>query len=310
MSVKIKDFTLPSTDNSHNLHTVIWQDDGVHPKGVVQIIHGMCEYIKRYSDFAEYMAENGFIVCGHDHLGHGETAAFDSELGYFAAKDGWKLLVDDCYVVTTELRKMYPDLKLFVLGHSMGSFILENYLSKYGSKIDGALISGTGGPNPLGGFGDSLAKIIAAAKGGTYRSKLLDNMAFGNYCSKIKGKRTNKDWLTYDAAIVDKYCADKFCMFTFTVSAFRDLFRLLSNATAEGWAGTVPNDLPVIYFAGNEDPVGNYGKGVAIMYDRLAKSGQKDISLRLYDGMRHETLNEIGKQQVWDDVRLWISDRL
>lgn len=308
--ITVSQFTVLSNDNKHQLHTVVWENEGVKPKAVVQIVHGMCEYIMRYDNFARYLAAHGLVVCGHDHLGHGETAISQDERGFFAEDDGWKLLVEDVFAVTTEIKKRYAGLPLFVLGHSMGSFILENYLAIHGDGANGALISGTGGSNPLGGIGIGLTNIIRAAKGSHYRSRLVDNMAFGSFCSKIEGPRTAKDWLTHDEAIVDLYCADPNCMFLFTVAGYKDLFLLLKNATRKGWENEVPKQLPVLYFAGLEDPVGNYGKGVTEMYERLKASGQKDISLKLYNGMRHETLNEVGRQAVYEDILVWIEARL
>lgn len=309
MKISSADFYLDSSDKSNKIHAVIWQGEK-KPRAVLQIIHGMCEYIRRYEDFAAFMAEHGFVVCGHDHLGHGETAADAGDRGFFAEKEGWKLLVEDSWKVTAELKDRYPDLPIFVLGHSMGSFIFKNYLSKYGSKINGALISGTGGPNPLGGVGIALTKLIAVFKGNRHRSKFIDNMAFGSYCKKIEGCKTEKDWLTRDDDIVNAYRADDNCMFLFTLAGYRDLFTLLKNATDKNWENTIPRELPVLYFAGSDDPVGSYGSGVQTVYDRLAKAGQKDVSLKLYSGMRHETLNEIGKEQVYADILEWIENRL
>lgn len=308
--IKVKHFTVPSGNGTSMLHTVMWGDSNSEPKAVLQIIHGMCEYIERYDDFARYMAGHGFVVFGHDHVGHGKTAKSDIELGFFAEKDGWKLLVDDSYRVTEEIKRNYPDLPIFVLGHSMGSFVLENYLAKYGDKISGALVSGTGGSNPLGGVGIGLTKVMQKFKGSHYRSRFVDNMGFGSFCKNIENPRTAKDWLTHDTAIVDKYCADPMCMYLFTLSGYRDLFLLLKNATRKGWENEVPKQLPVIYFAGIEDPVGNYGKGVTEMYDRLKASGQKDISIKLYNGMRHETLNEVGHEAVYEDLLNWIEKRV
>lgn len=309
MDVVSRDFFLPSTDGRHSLHAVEWKSEE-QPKAVLQIIHGMCEYIRRYEDFASFMAKNGFVVVGHDHVGHGETEPDANERGYFAKEDGWKLLVDDAYAVTRDIKERYADLPLFVLGHSMGSFVLKNYLTYHGSELSGALISGTGGPNPLGGVGIMLTRVIQFFKGDHHRSKLIDNIAFGSYCKNIENCRTEKDWLTHDAAVVDRYRKDEYCMFTFTVSGFRDLFLSLKYATQKDWEKGIAVDLPVLYFAGEEDPVGGYGQGVKTVYERLKEAGHPDLELKLYSKMRHETHNEIGKEQVYADLLDWMTKRI
>lgn len=306
MDIQRKDWAVASCDGQHRLHCVTWCDGSAKPKAVLQLVHGMCEYIGRYDALARFLAGHGFAVCGHDHLGHGQTAQSSEELGFFAEKDGWRLLVEDVYRVTLAAKEQYAGLPYFIFGHSMGSFVLENYPAQYGSEVDGAIVCGTGGPNPAGGVGIALAGLYAAVKGPRYRAALFDKMAFGSYCSRIESPRTDKDWLTRDEAVVDAYRTDEHCMFLFTVSAFRDLFTLLKNATRRQWPDEVPDTLPLLYVAGDCDPVGSYGKGVAAMVERLRRSGKKDLTMRLYEGMRHEITNEIGREQVYEELLAWL----
>ena len=181
MDIQRKDWAVASCDGQHRLHCVTWCDGSAKPKAVLQLVHGMCEYIGRYDALARFLAGHGFAVCGHDHLGHGQTAQSSEELGFFAEKDGWRLLVEDVYRVTLAAKEQYAGLPYFIFGHSMGSFVLENYLAQYGSEVDGAIVCGTGGPNPAGGVGIALAGLYAAVKGPRYRAALFDKMAFGSY---------------------------------------------------------------------------------------------------------------------------------
>ena len=275
-------------------------------KGIVQISHGMCEYIGRYLDFSEFLCSNGYIVCGNDHLGHGSTAKSKTDLGFFAPKNGYQFLVEDLYGLTKIMQRKYPDLKYFILGHSMGSFIARLYLSSYGSKIDAAIISGTSGGDISAGIAVLIAKTEQLLKGSRTPSLLLDKMAFSNYNKKIESPRTQKDWLTRDTLIVDKYINDPLCMFVFSSSAFADLFTLLRKITKRQWAESIRKDLPIFIFSGQQDPVGNYGSGVRKVNERLKKAGMEDVTLKIYPGGRHEMLNEINKQEVYSDILKYI----
>lgn len=275
------------------------------PKGILQISHGMCEYIGRYHRFMADMANNGFIVCGHDHLGHGESSPED-QYGYFGEKDGYKNLVEDLHRMTLLIKDKFEPLPYFLLGHSMGSFITRLYISQYSEELDGVIICGTGGPNPMSKFGTTLSRLTAAVKGPYHRSSALDRMAFGSFNKKFSPARTSKDWLTRDEAIVDTYLNDKKCMFLFTACGFRDLTTLSTLANQAAWYESLNRSLPMLLISGTMDPVGNYGKGVKKVFDRLKNAGIRDVSLRLYPGARHELLNETNYQEVFDDINTWI----
>lgn len=278
-------------------------------KAIVQISHGMCEYIDRYRDFAEFLCAKGFLVCGNDHIGHRHSVADASQLGFFAEQGGDHFLVRDVHELTTQMRERFPDTPCFLLGHSMGSFVARCCLAEFGGEYDGALISGTGGPNPLAGSGQLLAEMLCKTGGAKKRGKLLDNLAFGGYNKRFE-HRTDKDWLTRDKTVVDAYLADPFCSFRFTNAGFRDLFALTALCNAPAWAASLPRDLPVLLFSGEDDPVGDYGAGVRKVYESMKAAGMSDVTLKLYKSGRHEMLNEINHTEVYTDVYDWLKRKI
>ena len=304
---KFFDKYISSNNNDFIKYFIFYPEEP--PKAVLQISHGMCEYIERYEPFADFLTSKGIIVCGNNHLGHKGSAERDEELGYFAPKDGWTYLAKDLHKLTELMKDKHPRLPYFLLGHSMGSFVARDYISKFGDELDGVLISGTSGNNPLSGFGILLANILIKTKGGKYRSNLLNKASFAGY-NKYTEKRTKSDWLTRDQSIIDKYIDDKYCNFIFTAKGFNDLFHLLNYVSSDEWPLLIPKELPVYIFSGDKDPVGSYGKGVKEVYDKLASAGLKDVSLKLYEGGRHEMLNETNRQEVYEDILKWLSERI
>ncbi len=300
-------FTLPSHNGEDTVACYLEIPD--NPRAILQICHGMCEYFERYREFVDFIKLAGFAVCGHDHVGHGQSAASDERLGYFGPKDGHRVLALDAHSVSVYAKDKLPGLPLFLLGHSMGSFVARDYISEYGDELAGAIIMGTSGPNPALGAGLTLAKMLRKTKGELYRSALLDRLAFGNYNKRIKPCRSTYDWLSRDMKCVAKYADDKYCAFMFTVSGFVDMFTLLGRVNEPGWAATVPTDLPLLLVAGEADPVGDYGKGVRVVHSRLEAAGVEDLRLKLYPEMRHEILNEVGREGVYTDLLLWLEKR-
>lgn len=310
MSMAIEELSYFSTNKTDTVKATLWFNPDSPPKAVLQIVHGMNEYVGRYQDFAEYLVENGFAVCGNDHLGHGRTASSSERLGYFAPQDGPKFLVEDVHELYLLIKARYPDIPYFLLGHSMGSFITRSYITKYGDGLSGYICSGTSGPNPLGKVGILLAETEIRRYGEFRRSSLLNNMAFGNYNKQYPEHRTSYDWLTNDAAVVDKYAKDPYCNYIFTASGFRDLALLLNSISTKAWAGAVPKKLPIHMVSGKDDPVGNYGKGVRKVFDMLHDAGVENLSLKLYSGCRHEVLNEIDRKKVYADLLDWMNTRM
>ena len=306
---KKKEITFNSTNLTDTLKGVAYIPIDSEIKGILQICHGMCEYIERYEPFAEFLCNNGYIVCGHDHVGHGKVAYEKNKLGYFAPQNGWQILVDDLYKFTRIIKDMFPQYPLFLMGHSMGSFIARLYASYYTSATDGLIISGTGSKNPAAGAGILLCDAVKASKGEMYRSKKINDIAFGSFNKKYQNPKNNFEWLTRDEKIVEKYMNDPLCMFTFTVSAFKDLFTLNKEANESTVFKNTKSDMPIFILSGDMDPVGNYGKGVKAVYSNYLKNAKKDVSLKLYKDGRHEMVNELNKEEVFNDILNWLNEK-
>ena len=275
-------------------------------KAVIVIAHGMAERKERYDEFTSFLAQNGYAVFIHDHLGHGESVENDDYLGFFGEEDGWKTLVEDCYTITNYAREIFPNKPLILFGHSMGSFVARAFAEMHPLTLDGAIFCGTSGANPAAGIAVKLADFIARSKGNFYRSEFINAVAFGAYNKKIKPQRTDFDWLTRDNEIVDKYVADKYCGFLFTACGYRDLFSVLKYVSGKNWYKGVRKNLPMYLIAGDADPVGEYGAGVKQVVSDLKKTGHENVEIKLYKGGRHEILNETDRNIVMDDILVWL----
>ena len=279
------------------------------PRAIIQIAHGMCEYVERYAPHAEFFCSQGFVFAGNDHLGHGKTAECENELGYTYGAD---FMVDDLATLTDILKGRYPGLPVILLGHSMGSFLLREYMTKYSSKLTGAILSGTAGPDSPTSLGGMLASLIGKLKGDHYRSPLLFMLSIGAY-SKPFGKDEEAEcWLTRDKAVTKAYREDKFCHFVFTANGYVSLFDVLGRVSKKNWAGKLDKSLPILLISGADDPVGGFGKGVKKVHERIKRTGVKDLSLVLIDGARHEPLNELepAKSEAYKTVCDWINERI
>ncbi len=296
--------TFMSKDGRSTIHYYVWEPEG-EPVAILQITHGMAEHLLRYEPFAEYLNKFGILVCGHDHIGHGRSAD-PEDWGYFGEENGWKIMVQDVEQLHGIMKVRYMDTPYFLMGHSMGSFIARAWLSMYGNGVDGAIIMGTAGKNSALGVAKGIVKFIRKTKGSRHISKLITNLAFGSYNKRIKPARTAYDWLTRDEAIVDRYVEDPACGFTFTAAGYADLFNLIGYISSEQWYNLVPRDLPILLVSGAEDPVGAYGAGPAEVAEGLEAAGCTDVSLILYEGMRHEILNENGREAVMEDLKRFI----
>ena len=306
----IKDrITYPSADGKNTVAAYIFVPEGGEVRAVFQLCHGMCEYILRYEPFAAYLCAHGIAFAGNDHLGHGETAASADDLGYTVDA---KYMVEDVRTLTGLLKERFgADTPFIFSGHSMGSFIARTYLARYGKDgIDAAIIIGTAGPGAPTGAGKAVARLIGAFRGDRYRSKLLKTMAFGSYTKRCPKGSSPSAWISRDDVLVARYDADPFCSYLFTVRGYIDLFTLLGGVSAKSWAGTIPKDLPILLTAGEEDPVGAYGKGVREVYQRLCDAGVKDVTLKLYPGDRHEILNEPDRETVYADMLAYVERQI
>ena len=292
--------TFKSRDKVHRISYHVWFPEG-EPRGIVQIAHGMSEYALRYDSFARFLTDNGFVVCANDHLGHGSSVNTPGEYGFFAPVDGWETAVRDMHTLTVKMKENYPGLPYFLFGHSMGSFLARAYTTWFGRELDGAIYCGTAGPVKAG---EMLLLAIDAAKRRHdiyYRSQTLNKIAFGSYLREIEDPRTEFDWLSRDDDVVDAYIADDKCGFVFTLNGFENLGRMLWFISQDKWFSTMRKDLPIMLIAGTADPVGDYGNGVKKVFNKLI-SYSCQARIRLYEGARHELINEINREEVYADV--------
>lgn len=304
---------VPSSDGASQLRVSLWIPyvPEAELKGVVQIVHGMEEHIDRYDEFAHFLAQNGFVVGAHDHVGHGKSVVDARDLGHITLDHGSDVLVEDVGRVRRALFERFSGLPYFIFGHSMGSFVTRVYLSRHAEGVKGAIICGTGNqPYALARSGNMLARAVGAVRGGHHKSKLLDSMGAGGFSKTIENARTPLDWISVDPVVVDAYIDDPLCGVMFTVGGYAALTGVVSQAVSPRVAARVPKDLSMLFIAGAEDPVGENGEAVVRAVELYRNAGIKDVSLILYPGMRHEILNEPGKQKVMDDVLVWVEEHL
>lgn len=305
-----QDFYFQSSTGRTSIHALKCVPDG-KPRAVVQIAHGIAEHIDRYRPFMEFLADNGFVVAGNDHLGHGKSIRVPEEQGFFAEKDGWWRVVDDMDKLHDIMSKEYPELPYVLFGHSMGSFLTRTYLIKHLDKYDGVILSGTGHQSPalvLGG--NAAASVMAKLNGAMGDGTKLDSLAFGTYLSKIENPRTKFDWLSRDAEQVDKYIADPLCGFIGKIGLYRDMMQGIKFITNKNNIAQMNKEKPVYFMSGDGDPVGDYGKGVERAYKAFCDAGLHDVFMRLYPGGRHEMLNETNKEQVYQDILSWLNEKI
>ena len=305
-----QDFYFQSSTGRTSIHTLKCVPDG-KPRAVVQIAHGIAEHIDRYRPFMEFLADNGFVVAGNDHLGHGKSIRVPEEQGFFAEKDGWWRVVDDMDKLHDIMSNEYPELPYVLFGHSMGSFLTRTYLIKHPDKYDGVILSGTGHQSPalvLGG--NAAASVMAKLNGAMGDGAKLDSLAFGTYLNKIENPRTKFDWLSRDTEQVDKYIADPLCGFVGKIGLYRDMMQGIKFITDKKNIAQMNKEKPVYFMSGDGDPVGDYGKGVERAYKAFCDAGLHDVFMRLYPGGRHEMLNETNKEQVYQDILNWLNEKI
>lgn len=316
------EFTFDSADGASAVRAVVWvplamERDGddrgalgqFRPRGVVQLIHGMAEHIDRYDAFARFLASADYLVAGHDHIGHGQTAGAAEARGVVDAVRGAQAMIDDVQQLRLLMTQQVADgVPYFLFGHSMGSLVLRSYLPQYGRGLAGAVICGTANePVAISSAGNKLARLIARVRGNDYKSALLHSLADGAYSRAIKDARTPFDWLSRDPQVADEFMADETTGFMFGAGAYAALTELAHRAAAPATLATTPHALPLLYIAGDADPVGKCGKGVAKAAEVMEAAGAEDVTLKLYPEMRHEILNEYGKEEVYEFILDWIN---
>ena len=306
------EFTFLSTDGKTQLHGMRWEPDGGSVRAVLQICHGVAEHIARYDAFARYLNGLDIAVVGHDHLGHGLSLPEGGTPVYFGAGNTWNTVVDDIYVLHQRIRLWYPDVPLCIMGHSMGSFLTRTYLIRYPGTVKAAIIMGTGWqPKAVIAGGMAVAKAVGAVVGENGTSDLVTNLAFGAYNKLFAPNRTSCDWLSADEGNVDAYMADPLCGADATVGLFRQMLSgIRFNQKLSNLRQMDPR-IPVLFVAGEKDPVGDCGNGVRRTYQEFRRAGVQDCTLKLYPGLRHEILNEKAQQQqIFEDIGQWLTSKL
>ena len=307
------EFTFLSSDQKTNIHAITCLPKDNNFTRVFQIIHGMCEYIERYLPFIEYLTTKGFIVVGHDQLGHGQSINSEEDLGYVGEPDPNDLLIKDIHILRSITQKKYPDLPYFMCGHSMGSYLLRQYICSYSKGLAGIIILGTGYMSPcetLMSLG--FLNFLACFKGMRHRSKLTKKISFelGPYKKyDHENKDINNSWISRDPEIVKQYYADKKCQFDFTINGFFGLVTAIRYSCNPSNVAKINKDIPILFVSGDKDPVGNNGEGVKKAYEIMKLIGSVDVTLKLYEGSRHEVLNELNRDEVYEYILNWVNEK-
>ena len=292
-----------SSNGKRDIACYVYVPDG-EVRGILQIAHGMCDYIENYATLAEYLTERGIVVCGNDHLGHGNSAEDSRDYGFFGS-GGYHTLLADLRKMNKLVRTTYKGVPLVLLGHSMGSFLARAYAVTYPETVDGAVILGTAGSHNPARAAQMLAATICKTRGSHYRSTLLYDLTFKGYNARFPGEGEFA-WLSRDRAAGERFAADPQRNFIFTANGYYGLFSVLAAVSRPAWAENYPKELPTLIAAGEADPVGNYGKGPEEVYERLCAAGAEQISLKLYADARHEMHNELNKEEFFADLYRWI----
>lgn len=315
--MKVERIEYPSADGTSTIHALALRPDGdAAVRGVVQIVHGMAEHIRRYEDLATFLAASGFVVCGNDHVGHGKSVSNAEDLGHIplrsadAALSGSDILVEDVHALRVRMQSEFPDAPYVIFGHSMGSFVTRAYIARYGEGLAAVVLCGTGQqPRPLSAFGVAASRLIAKLRGERFRSKLIDSLGVGAYAKKVPDAQTALDWISPERDAVDEYIADLECGQMFTVGGYAALTGLTGRVVTKESADRVPKSLPLLFIAGEGDPVGEFGRGVRAAAGRYRTAGVKTVDVRLFAGMRHEIVNRPEGAPVRECVDCWLKDR-
>lgn len=309
---KEEQFSFLSKDGKTTIHAVRWTPENGEYQAVLQITHGMVEYIERYRGFAEYMNGQGFLVVGHDHLGHGGSITSEEEWGYFADENPSDTVVADMHQLRTLVQGENPGLPYFMMGHSMGSYMLRKYLCMHSEGVAGAVIMGTGCiPDATTKMGLKLCSILAAFRGWHYRSKFMQSLSYSKPYKKydLYGKDYKNSWLSKNVENVEAYYHEPRCTFLFTLNGYRGLMEAVLYDNQMENIRKVSKELPLFFVSGEDDPVGDLGEGVKKVYTMYKEAGMTDITYKLYENDRHEILNETDRDQVFADIAAWLKVR-
>ena len=304
--MKSVDFTFQTIDGA-NIHVNGWAVE--EPKAIVHVFHGMAEYGARYARLAQALATAGYTTYAHDHRGHGKSVPEGTAAGHMADSDGWNRIVEDAHGVNRDIAKRHPGVPIIVFGHSMGSFVVQQLLFERPNDMVAAALSGSNGKPPaIAMVGKLVARIERARVGKRSPSPVMQKLTFGEYNKPFSPARTEFEWLSRDPEEVDKYVADPLCGFAVSTQVWIDMLRALDRIADPSNVAKVPKGMPLYLFAGDQDPVGDHGKGMKRLYDTYKRAAIFDVRLKLYPEGRHEMLNESNRQEVTDDFIAWCDE--
>lgn len=317
-----KNITYPSSDGKTMIHAVMWLPEGetvstVKPRAIVQLVHGMLEYIERYDAFAKFLTKQGFLVVGNDHLGHGQSVTSVENWGFIAdatdVNSPADFMIHDMNRLYLGVHKKFPNVPYFILGHSMGSYLLRRYLAYEGDRFAGAIVMGTGDlPNSVTIPGMALVHTMAKAKGWHYRSTMIRDMSYSAPYQKFDctGKDITKSWLSREVESVHKYMKDPRNTYVFTLNGYDALMSSVCFDHEKQNINMIPKSLPILLISGEDDPVGDLGKGVKRVHKAYKEAGIFDLTMKLFPNDRHEILNEVDKADVFKYIYGWIERRI
>jgi len=308
MNYNFQEHTYPSSDGIHTIYAEIYTPKTASSRGIIQLCHGMIDYVGRYKGLADYLTSQGYILAGNHHLGHGKSATA-GDYGFFAERDGVKHVLADIHTFNKYLHRSFPTLPIIIMGHSMGSFLARLYVKAHPRFVNAAIIHGTAGPNPALPLGLALAGAIGKIKGSHHKSGILKALSIGAY-QKAFAEEGKNAWLTREAELIADHDDDPYSNFDFTASGYADLFRMLKGCNKKDWFERYPKDLPTLVISGTADPVGNYGKGPSYVYKNLLIAGCSDVTLKMYEGARHELFLESNRTEVFADLVKWLNSAI
>ena len=303
--VSMRESSFLSADGRHQIYYRVYLPEG-EPRGILQLAHGITEHIGRYDHFARAFCEQGYIVAGNDHLGHGRSTD-DSDRGWVGDVGGWTAMVEDIHTLHKLIRSEHPGLPCYLFGYSMGSFLCRSYIIRFHGSLDGAILCGTGHKSMrLLNAGLRTAQLICRMKGSRAHSKQLYNMVLGQNNKGFPNARTSHDWLNRDEDVIDEYLRDPLRVEMPSAGLLRDMLEGMVFMEKPRNMERMTRELPVYLISGDKDPVGENGKGVMRAYKAFLKAGMKDVTMKLYPGARHELWNEENREEVFGDILSWL----
>lgn len=310
----IKDeFTFLSSDEKTNIHVITCIPKNGKYNRVMQIIHGMFEYIERYLPFFEYLTSKGYIVVGHDHIGHGQSINSKEDLGFFGEPNPTDFLIKDIHTLRIKTQQKYKNIPYFICGHSMGSYLLIEYASLHSEDLAGIILLGSGFVSSCKiMFGIMLCNVLSCFKGSHHKSQLIKKICLESGPYKkydLKKVDLNNSWISRDPEVVKIYNADKKCQFDFTLNGYLGLLQAIQYSCNSSNIAKINKDLPILFISGDCDPVGDNGEGVKQLYEIMKTVGSIDVTIKLYKDARHEVLNEINKNEVYEYISVWLEEK-